>query len=100
MRPEIRPAATALAAAPASIRLLLREIYRVKGLMPLLVRPRGNRPWSPDERAGLRAHLRRLTAISPLLLVLALPGSFLVLPVYWWLHRRRKPERGPQTQEE
>jgi hypothetical protein len=46
--------------------------------------------WTPEDREELRVHLRRLSSISPYLLVLALPGSFLLLPALaWWLDRRR-----------
>jgi hypothetical protein len=35
-----------------------------------------------------------LSSISPYLLVLALPGSFLMLPALaWWLDRRRTRQR-------
>ncbi len=69
---------------------LLNEILLVKGLMPLLMKPRNKHPWTPEDRAELRVHLRRLSTISPYLLVLAMPGSFLMLPALaWWLDRRR-----------
>jgi hypothetical protein len=45
--------------------------------------------WSPEQRAAIRVHLQRLRNIGPYLVVLALPGSFLLLPVLvWWLDRR------------
>jgi hypothetical protein len=69
---------------------LLREILQVRGLMPLLMKPRNKQRWTPEDKAELRAHLKRLSDISPYLLVLALPGSFLMLPALaWWLDRRR-----------
>jgi hypothetical protein len=38
--------------------------------------------------------MRRMSTISPYLVVLALPGSFLLLPVLaWWLDRRRNRQR-------
>ena len=71
-------------------RYLLQEILLVKGLMPLLMKPRNKQRWTPEDRAELRAHLRRLSNISPYLIVLAMPGSFLMLPALaWWLDRRR-----------
>ena len=67
------------------------EIFQVKGLLPLLMKPRNRQRWTPEDRAELRAHLRRLSNVSPYLAVLALPGSFLMLPALaWWLDRRRK----------
>ena len=71
-------------------KFLMNEILQVRGLMPLLMKPRNKQRWTADERAELRVHLRRISTISPYLLVLALPGSFLMLPALaWWLDRRR-----------
>jgi len=46
----------------------------------------------------LQIHLRRLSNISPYLVVLALPGSFILLPALaWWLDRRRhRSDAGPK----
>ena len=69
---------------------LLSEILQVRGLMPLLMKPRNKQDWTPEDKAELRVHLRRLSNISPYLVVLALPGSFILLPALaWWLDRRR-----------
>ncbi len=69
---------------------LLSEILEVRGLMPLLMKPRNKQLWTVEDKAELQVHLRRLSNISPYLLVLALPGSFLMLPALaWWLDRRR-----------
>ena len=69
---------------------LLSEILQVKGLMPLLMKPRNKQNWTPEDKAELRVHLHRLSSISPYLVVLALPGSFILLPALaWWLDRRR-----------
>lgn len=63
---------------------------RVKGLMPLLMKPRNGKRWSMAERDELQEQLRALRDLSPYLVILALPGSFLMLPVLaWWLDRRR-----------
>ncbi len=75
---------------------LTSEIVKVSGLMPLLMKPRNDQPWTPEEKRELAAHLRRLSTISPYLVVLALPGSLLVLPALaWWLDRRRNRRAGP-----
>lgn len=75
-------------------RHLLNEILQVRGLMPLLMKQRNKGTWTADERAELRGHLRRLSNLSPYLVVLALPGSFLLLPALaWWLDRRRNRAR-------
>ena len=69
---------------------LLNEILQVKGLMPLLMKPRNKQRWTVEDKAELQVHLRRLSNISPYLIVLALPGSFILLPALaWWLDRRR-----------
>jgi Ser/Thr protein kinase RdoA (MazF antagonist) len=78
---------------------LLNEILQVRGLMPLLMKPRNKQRWTPEDRAELQLHLRRLSSISPYLVVIALPGSFLMLPALaWWLDRRRNRQQpGPAT---
>ncbi len=67
--------------------------------MPLLMKPRNGQRWSQEDRAQIRAHLRRIFALSPLLLVLLLPGSFLTLLLLaWWLDRRRTRRRANDQQ--
>jgi hypothetical protein len=67
------------------------ELGKVKGLMPLLMKRRNGTRWSAVERGELLQQLRALGHLSPYLVVLALPGSFLALPVLaWWLDRRRQ----------
>ena len=73
---------------------LLREVLQVRGLMPLLMKQRNRGRWTAEDRAELHVHLRRLSSLSPYLLVLALPGSVLLLPALaWWLDRRRNRSR-------
>ena len=70
--------------------LLLAEILLARGLMPLLMKPRNKLAWTPEDKAALVAHLKRLSRLSPYLVVLAMPGGFFLLPVFaWWLDRRR-----------
>jgi hypothetical protein len=72
-------------------KLLLAEIVQVRGLMPLLMKPRNKQKWSAEDKAELREHLQRLSHISPYIAVMILPGSIFLLPVLaWWLDRRRK----------
>lgn len=69
---------------------------RIKGLMPLLMKPRNGSHWSSAERDELQEQFRALMHLSPYLIVLALPGSFLMLPVLaWWLDRRRGERKLP-----
>ncbi len=73
---------------------LLSEILQVRGLMPLLMKPRNKQLWTAEDKEELHVHLRRLSSISPYLIVLALPGSFLMLPALaWWLDRRRNRQQ-------
>lgn len=75
---------------------LLHEILQVKGLMPLLMKPRNEQSWTPEDKQELRIQLRRLSSVSPYLIVLALPGSFLMLPALAeWLDRRRNRRTRP-----
>lgn len=47
--------------------------------------------------ARLHAGLRRAAQLSPYLLILLVPGSIVLLPVYaWWLSRRRKRRSADQ----
>ena len=76
---------------------LLAEVLQVRGLMPLLMKPRNKLPWTPEDKAELSAHLKRLSRLSPYLVVLVMPGGFFMLPVLaWWLDRRRnRSDRSP-----
>lgn len=69
---------------------LTGEILHARELMPLLMKPRNNQHWTSEDKRELALRLRRLTVISPYLVVLAMPGGMLILPVLaWWLDRRR-----------
>jgi hypothetical protein len=75
---------------------LLKEILQIRGLMPLLMKPRNKQPWTAEDKAELKVHLQRFSSLSPYLLVLALPGSVLLLPALaWWLDRRRNRSVAP-----
>ena len=75
---------------------LLSEILQVRGLMPLLMKPRNKQSWTNEDKAELLVHLRRLSRISPYLFVLVAPGGFFMLPcLAWWLDRRRNRARAP-----
>jgi hypothetical protein len=79
-----------LASQRSESKRILAELLALRGLMPLLMKHRNGGEWSPEERAELLLQMRRLSRISPALLLLLLPGSALLLPLYaWWLDRRR-----------
>jgi hypothetical protein len=70
---------------------LTGELVKVKGMMPLLMKHRNGGQWTVDERHELIEQLHALAYLSPYLVVLAMPGSFVALPVLaWWLDRRRQ----------
>lgn len=69
---------------------LLSETAQLKTLLPLLTKSRDDRKWSAVERAELQGQLRRLSSLSPYLVVVLMPGSIVVLPLLaWWRDRRR-----------
>ena len=70
----------ALPPVPGSARHMLDELLQVRGLMPLLMKQRGRECWTPEDRAEVRVHLRRISRVTPWLILLALPGSFVLLP--------------------
>jgi hypothetical protein len=73
-------------------------ILEIHGLMPLLMKQRNGVRWTADERALLSRHLRSLISLSPYLIVLLAPGSFMLFPVVaWWLDRRRLKRGSGQT---
>ncbi len=83
---------------------LIAEISQIRGLMPLVMKPRNGEQWSHADKAELRLHLRRLRTISPYLVLSIVPGSFVALPILaWWLDRRRNraaetpPVAGPDA---
>ena len=54
------------------------------------MKPRNNQPWNAADKAKLSVHLKRLSQLSPYLVLVMLPGGFFLLPVLsWWLDRRR-----------
>ena len=75
---------------------LVVELSQVRGLMPLLMKPRNKQKWSPEDREELVVHLRRLQRMSPYIAVFVLPGGFAMLPALaWWLDRRRGQQVRP-----
>ena len=72
-------------------RSLVSEMAQIRGLIPLLMKRRNRLPWTLDDRAALRGHLKRLSAISPYLMCFVMPGGLALLPALaWWLDRRRQ----------
>ena len=90
----IAPIRRAFDLAERERKFLLTEMSQVSGLMPILMRRRNKQRWTPEELAQIRAHLRRISRLSPYLVIIVMPGGFAVLPVLaWWLDRRRNRNR-------
>ncbi|MGH8764199.1 MAG: hypothetical protein ACRET8_00625 [Burkholderiales bacterium] len=85
-----KPLLHALELAERERKFLLSEMVQVKGLMPVLMKRRNKQPWSDEDIAEIRAQVRRISKLSPYLVVIVMPGGFAMLPVLaWWLDRRR-----------
>lgn len=79
---------------------LLSEMLQVKGLIPLLMKPRNKQKWTAEDRIELKQQMQRVFRLGPYLAVIALPGSFLLLPALaWWLDRRRNRTKPPVNAE-
>jgi hypothetical protein len=90
----IAPIKRAFELAERERKFLLSEMVQVRGLMPILMRRRNKQKWTPEELDEIRAHLIRLSKLSPYLVIIVMPGGFAVLPVLaWWLDRRRNRNR-------
>jgi hypothetical protein len=90
----LAPVRRAFELAERERKFLLAEMSQVKGLMPVLMRRRNKQQWTPEELAEIRAHLKRISQLSPYLVVIVMPGGFAALPVLaWWLDRRRARDR-------
>ena len=67
------------------------ELGKIKGAIPLLMKPRNGSKWTPQDRQELKHMLRAASAVYPYLVIWALPGSILLLPfLAWHLDARRK----------
>ena len=90
----LAPVRRAFELAERERKFLLAEMSKVRGLLPILMRRRNKQQWTPEELAEIRAHLRRISELSPYLVIIVMPGGFAVLPVLaWWLDRRRTRNR-------
>ena len=77
---------------------ILAEMSQVRGLVPLLMKPRNKQKWTREEKALLAEHIKRISALSPYLAILLMPGGLLALPALaWWLDRRRMRMRAQQA---
>jgi len=88
------PIRLALELAERERKHLLSEMVQVKGLMPVLMKRRNKQQWTREDKAEIKAQLKRMTQITPYLVVLVMPGGLVILPALaWWLDRRRNRNR-------
>ncbi len=72
----------------------------MRGLLPILMKPRNGEKWSKEDRQILLRDLRALSHLSPYLIPLLMPGGVLMLPILaWWLDQRRRMRKN-KTKEE
>ena len=83
-RPDMRVVKRFYAMMDRERRFMLQEMTQVKGLMPLLMKPRNKQRWSAQDKRELAQHLKRLSKVSPYIAVIVLPGGFAMLPVLAW----------------
>ncbi len=70
---------------------LRHELGKIKGAIPLLMKPRNGVKWSAQDRRELQQMLRAASSVYPYLIIWALPGSLVLLPfLAWHLDARRK----------
>lgn len=70
---------------------LRHELGKIKGAIPLLMKPRNGVRWTAQDRQDLQQMLRAASAVYPYLIIWALPGSIVLLPfLAWHLDARRK----------
>jgi hypothetical protein len=74
---------------------ILTEVLAVKGLMQLLMKTRntGER-WTREELREIRTHLKHISKMVPVILLIVLPGGSLLLPFLAEVLDRRKTKRG------
>jgi hypothetical protein len=68
----------------------LRDLCHIQGFMSLLMKPRNGMPWTAEDKAAIRLHLKSVAASLPMLAVFTLPGGLLLLPLLAWRLDRRK----------
>ncbi len=77
--------------------LLMGEAAHLSGFMQLLMKQRNTGAgWTRDEKERLNKYLRHLSLVVPVLMVFALPGGSLLLPLLAEVMDRRKTSRTQQ----
>ena len=77
--------------------LILTEAQQFQGFLHLLFKQRNtDLKWTKEERQQVKNYLKRLSLYVPILIVFALPGGSLMLPVLAEILDRRKTRRMAQ----
>jgi len=78
--------------------LILTEAQQFQGFLHLLFKQRNtDLKWTKEERQQVKNYLKRLSLYVPILIVFALPGGSLMLPVLAEILDRRKTRRMAQV---
>ena len=81
--------------------LFFREAQQISGFLHLLMKQRNtDERWTAEEKKEIRRHLKHLAMYVPAIIIFALPGGSLLLPVFAEIMDRRKARRqGPKPAE-
>lgn len=73
---------------------ILTQVLAVKGLMYLLMKNRNTgEKWTREEKTEIKIHLRIISKMIPVIIVILLPGGSLFLPFLAEVLDRRKKRR-------
>jgi len=74
--------------------LIFSEAQRFQGFLHLLFKPRNtDAEWTKEEKEQVKKYLKRLSLYVPILIIFALPGGSLLLPILAEVLDRRKGRR-------
>lgn len=74
--------------------LIFSEAQRFQGFLHLLFKPRNtDAEWTKEEKEQVKKYFKRLSLYVPILIIFALPGGSLLLPILAEVLDRRKGRR-------
>jgi len=74
--------------------LIFSEAQRFQGFLHLFFKPRNtDAEWTKEEKEQVKKYLKRLSLYVPILIIFALPGGSLLLPILAEVLDRRKGRR-------
>jgi hypothetical protein len=81
-------------------RLFFEEAQRISGFLALLMKQRNtDEKWTEEEKELIKDHLKHLSMYIPALLIFALPGGCILLPIFAEIMDRRKTRRLQKREE-